>query len=410
MDLNGSNGVNSTTSPDSTSCESPTTETARAIPFRSVHASASLDQSSRLKRVTVLNKLKNTAKELLAITPVRRTYETVNRGFLESFGSSRALTHLFFTVNFPTFNREQSAVLRGRRNYYRNKHRDRTTHVELRRNIHRLEKGLIMRPRRDVFARDYITETIEFYEEAVRQCRTAPGTMDQAEMEWAHDVLGEYFRVATGKDARVQAARERFEKAAHDGETGDKIPYAKKTLSDIDYESLERLVKQRRSVRWFQQRPVERDLIDRALLLARQAPTACNRLPYEFRIYDDPALAREIAGIPFGTAGYAENVPAIAVVVGKLESYFSPRDRHAIYVDSSLASMQFLLGLETLGLSSCVINWPDFEPLEAKMQRRLGLDVSDRVVMLIAFGYADDDTLVPYSAKKELDTFRRYND
>lgn len=97
------------------------------------------------------------------------------------------------------------------------------------------------------------------------------------------------------------------------------------------------------------------------------------------------------------------------MVVGKLESYFSPRDRHAIYVDSSLASMQFMLGLETLGLSSSVVNWPDFEPLEMKMQRRLGLDLSDRVVMLITFGYAHPEGLVPYSAKKELDTFRRYN-
>ena len=113
----------------------------------------------------MLNTLKRIAKDLLAITWIRRVYEFVNRLVLEIFGSSRILTHLWYFVSFITFNREQAAVLRGRRDYYRNKHRDRVTHVELRRNVHRLEKGLIMRPRRDVFARDYITETIEFYEE-----------------------------------------------------------------------------------------------------------------------------------------------------------------------------------------------------------------------------------------------------
>ncbi|MGI6879173.1 nitroreductase family protein [Microbacterium sp. gxy059] len=357
----------------------------------------------------MLNKLKKIAKDLLAITWIRRVYEVVNRFFLETFGSSRILTHLFYFVSFLTFNREQGAVLRGRRNYYRNKTRDRATHVELRRNIHRLEKGLIMRPRRDVFARDYITETIEFYEQAARQCRTAPGTMDQAEMDWAHDVLTAYFAAATGDDQTIRQARARFDAAGYAAEETGKVPHAKDRLSELPYEELEKLVLQRRSVRWFEQRRVEREKIDNALLLARQAPTACNRLPYEFRVFDEPDLAREIAGIPFGTAGYADNVPAIAVVIGKLESYFSPRDRHAIYVDSSLAAMQFLLGLETQGLSSCVINWPDFEPLEAKMQKRLGLDLSDRVVMLIGFGYADPDGLVPFSAKKELDTFRRYN-
>ncbi|MEV8273898.1 nitroreductase family protein [Microbacterium sp. NPDC077184] len=356
----------------------------------------------------MLNTLKRIAKDLLAITWIRRVYEAVNRMILESFGSSRILTHLLYFVSFITFNREQSAVLRGRRNYYRNKHRERATHVELRRNIHRLEKGLIMRPRRDVFARDYITETIEFYEEAVAQCRTAPGTMEQSEMDWAHDVLTEYFRVSATGDSTVDAARARFGNALYSGEFTGKIPYVKKQLSDVGYDELEKLVMQRRSVRWFEDRAVPREKIDRALLLARQAPTACNRLPYEFRVFDDPAQAKLVAAIPFGTAGYGHNIPAIAVVVGKLESYFSPRDRHAIYVDSSLAAMQFMLGLETLGLSSSVINWPDFEPLERKMQKTLGLELTDRVVMLIAFGYAHPEGMVPFSQKKELDTFRRF--
>ena len=357
----------------------------------------------------MLNKLKRIAKNLLAITWIRRIYETVNRAFLELFGSSRVLTHFFYFVSFITFNREQSAVLRGRRNYYRNKHRDRTTHVELRRNIHRLEKGLIMRPRRDVFARDYITETIEFYEEAVRQCQMAPGTMEQSEMDWAHDVLTEYFRVAVGKDPVVHSARRRFEETGYQADSTGKIPYVKKQLSDVDYAEFESLVMQRRSVRWFEDKAVPRELVDKALLLGRQAPTACNRLPYEFRVFDDAEMVRTVSSIPFGTAGYGHNIPAIAVVVGKLESYFSPRDRHAIYVDSSLAAMQFILGLETLGLSSSVINWPDFEPLERKMQKTLGLDLTDRVVMLIAFGYAHPEGMVPLLAEEELDTFRRYN-
>ena len=357
----------------------------------------------------MLNKLKNFAKNMLAITWIRRVYELVNRIFLESFGSSRILTHVYFTGSFITFNREQAAVLRGRRNYYRNKKRDRLTHVELRRNVHRLEKGLIMRPRRDIFARDYITETIEFYEQAVDQCARDASSMETSEMEWAHDVITEYFRTVATGDAMVDAARERFEKAGHTADFTGKVPYVKKALSSISYEELDDLVMQRRSVRWFEDREVPRELVDQALLIARQAPTACNRLPYEFRVFDDPELVRKVSSIPFGTAGYGHNIPAIVVVVGKLESYFSPRDRHAIYVDGSLAAMSFMLGLETLGLSSSVINWPDFEPLERKMQKELDLDLTDRVVMLIAVGYAHPEGMVPFSQKKELDTFRRYN-
>ncbi len=357
----------------------------------------------------MLNRLKRVAKALLAIGWIRAVYEVVNRAFLETFGSSRILTQLYFSIGFLTFNREQSGVLRGRRDYYRNKRRQRVTHVELRRNIHRLEKGIIMMPRRDIFARDYIGETLQFYAQAIEQERVAPGVMEPSELAWAHDVLEEYFAVSTGVDPVVDTARARFAALEPKLESTGKKPYGKRTLSKIGYDELHDLAMQRRSVRWFEQRDVPRELIDKALLVARQSPTACNRLPYEFRVFDDPEMVRTVSELPFGTAGYAHNIPAIAVVVGKLESYFSPRDRHAIYTDSSLAAMSFMFALETLGLSSSVINWPDFEPLEIKMQRTLGLAIDDRVVMLIAIGYAHPDGLVPYSQKKELDTFRSYN-
>lgn len=198
-----------------------------------------------------------------------------------------------------------------------------------------------------------------------------------------------------------------------DGETNGvpMRPYPQRDIkpSDITYDQLLALAKQRRSIRWFQQRPVPRDLIDKALLVGRESPTACNRLPYEFLVFDEPEMVRKVASIPFGTAGYHHQIPTVIVVKGNLDNYFSPRDRHAIYIDSALATMGFLYALETLGLSSSVINWPDFEPLEMKMAKTLGLAPHERVICLIAVGYADPDALVASSPKKSLDVLRRFN-
>jgi nitroreductase len=361
----------------------------------------------------MLNRLKNLAKTLLAITWIRRVYEWGNRVVLETFGSSRILTHILYFFSFLSFNREQSAVIRGRRDYYRNKrNRHRVSHVELRRNIHRLEKGLTMSPRRPVFALDYITETVEFYERAHTQYTAKPESMDAAEARWAHDVLEAYFAALTGEHPTTAAARARFEQLSPvTGEGSPLVPFQRRDGADtsVTYGQLLELAERRRSVRWFQQIPVERYKIDAALLVGRQSPTACNRLPYEYRIFDDPEMVRTVSSIPFGSAGYSHNIPVIAVVIGKLESYFSPRDRHAIYIDASLSAMSFMLALETQGLSSSVINWPDFEPLERTMQKTLGLSMTDRVIMLVALGYADDNALIPRSPKKELPTIRSYN-
>jgi hypothetical protein len=56
-----------------------------------------------------------------------------------------------------------------------------------------------------------------------------------------------------------------------------------------------------------------------------------------------------------------------------------------------------------------VINWPDFEPLERKMAKTLGLEPHERVIMLMAVGYADPTGMVAYSQKKDLDVLRSFN-
>lgn len=361
----------------------------------------------------MINRLKKLAKDLLAVPLVRKAYEGGTRTVLGVFGSHRLPATAYSLPGFLTFNREQYAVLAGRRAYYRQLSTSRPTHVELRRNIHRLEKGMSMQPRRPVFARDFIAETVDFYRIAVEggpQGRSIEGD----ELLWAREVLTEYFDIVAPGDPRVDRARAEFATIPVPGGETNGVPmrpYPQRDIkpSDITYDQLLALARQRRSIRWFEQRPVPRELIDQALLVGRESPTACNRLPYEFLVFDEPDLVRKVASIPFGTAGYHHQIPTVVVVKGNLDSYFSPRDRHAIYVDSSLATMGFLYALETLGLSSSVINWPDFEPLEMKMAHTLGLAPHERVICLIAVGYADRDALVPASPKKSLDVLRSFN-
>jgi nitroreductase len=256
-----------------------------------------------------------------------------------------------------------------------------------------------MRPRQAVFAEDYIEETVA---ELARL--HVSGRLDPIEDQWATDVLAEYFRVVADS-ALIARARARFEKpgprAVNDPESASTPrPRAHAPVSGVSYDQFLELCRQRRSVRWFEQRRVPTDLVTKALAAAAQAPSACNRQPFLFRYFDDPADAHRIASIAMGTTGYAQNIPAIVVLLGDLGCYPEERDRHVPYIDASLAAMQFMLALETLGLASCPINWPDIEYRERAMARALDLPWHIRPVMLIALGYPDPQGGVPFSAKK----------
>jgi nitroreductase len=150
-------------------------------------------------------------------------------------------------------------------------------------------------------------------------------------------------------------------------------------------------------------------MIDAAIEVAAQSPSACNRQPFQFRVFDDPQLVQKVAELPMGTAGYAHNIPVMIVIVGQQRNYFDERDRHLIYIDSSLAAMGMVYALEAQGLSSCCINWPDVESREAALAKLLQLDPDERAVMCLAVGYPDPDGLVAYSQKKPVDQLRRFN-
>lgn len=282
--------------------------------------------------------------------------------------------------------------------------------TKLRRCTHRLEKGLIMRPRRDVFALDYIGTSAEMYEILVGQ---QPLDEDGAQLErWARQVLDRFFEV-TAAHPTLDAARARYEAARRRADEAEPAarPYARdlETPLTVDYEGMLQLAHRRRSVRWFLQMPVPRDLIDQALQVALQSPSACNRQPFEVRVYDDPALVEELGAIPMGTTGLSHNFPCVLLWVGNLRSFAHHRDRHVPYIDASLAAMAFQFALETLGLASCCINWPDIPKRERRLRRTIHLADDERVVMFMAVGYPDPEGEVPFSQKKSLDAIRSFN-
>lgn len=184
-------------------------------------------------------------------------------------------------------------------------------------------------------------------------------------------------------------------------------PRASSPRCTISIDELISLFTRRRSVRWYNDTPVPDEKIKKCINAAALAPSACNRQPFRFVVANNPGEASKIAACAGGTVGFAHQLSAILVAVGDLSAYPTERDRHLIYIDASLASMQLMLAAETLGLSTCPINWPDVDESEKRLQRILHLPRHERVVMLIAIGYGEPDSGIPYSQKKTEDLLYR---
>lgn len=314
---------------------------------------------------------------------------------------SQTLGASLFFVLTGAFNDEKRAVLAGNNQHFYGE-KNRNHQMFLRRSVHRIEKGLISRPMRRSFAGDYIVRTVTTYSNLVAQAN-----VDLGEAQWARDVLARYFEAtADSGDWRVKDARRLWDETQHAQTVLDEhlspFPYSPIAYERGLFESVAEVANHRRSVRWFEQKPVPRELVERAAEVGLTAPSACNRQSYRLELLEEDVLRQAVTAIPMGTAGFSQQIPLLGVLIGQHRGYEHHRDRHAIYVDGGLFSTGFILGLESLGLSTCCINWPEIPQLNDRMSQALGLLDDERVIMLIAIGYGIDAQEVPRSHKRDL--------
>lgn len=332
------------------------------------------------------------------IVKLKNAVSTFDEKIYPFFAKNSLLSSIYYCFFSTQFRREHQAVLKGRIQYQASLNAIEQSSVLLRRNTHRLEKGLIMQPRREVFAQAYITETVDCFCKCI-----VSSTICNDELKWAQDVLVSYFDIV-GSDAVIDQAKQQFQalNLKRFDINDDSLPYQhhERVQSNLSSLQLASLFKQRRSVRWYEQKPVEQSLIAQAIEMASQAPSACNRQPFQFYTITDMDKASDIASIAMGTTGFSDNIPALLVVVGDLSAYPAERDRHVIYIDGGLASMQLMLAFETMGLSSCPINWPDIEICERKIAKKLHLPKHLRPIMLMSVGYGESSGKIPFSQKK----------
>ncbi|MEO2280266.1 nitroreductase family protein [Pseudoalteromonas pernae] len=337
---------------------------------------------------------------------VKKVIVNIQRVLVPICASTPFTSSLYFAFFNGSYRFEQQAILRGQCRYTQSNGVLEGTSPLLRRNIHRLEKGLVMRPRRSVFALDYIEETVAVYADSMER-----DDMSTSELSWASSILHLYFEVADSSNPIISKQKSIFLSLSKNCDaTLLKTPYpsSQRHKHHIEIDEFLALTKARRSCRWFHQEQVSNEVIEKACEAALQAPSACNRQPFKFLVINDENMKRKLSQLPGGTAGFDGNICNLIAVVGDLSCYPSERDRHVIYIDSSLACMQFMLALETLGVSSCPINWPELHQQNKRVTRLLQLSQYERVVMFIAFGYADKSGLIPYSDKKHFKDVIKY--
>ena len=149
------------------------------------------------------------------------------------------------------------------------------------------------------------------------------------------------------------------------------------------------LVQGRRSIRKYQDKPLESEKIDSLVEAVLRAPTSMGKNSWEFVVVTDSGLLEKLSSAKPHGATFLKNAALGIVVCG------NPQISDVWIEDASIASIFIHLAAASLELGSCWIQirerkHNDTQTAEAYISNILNLAAHIKVESIIAIGYPDE--------------------
>ena len=160
-------------------------------------------------------------------------------------------------------------------------------------------------------------------------------------------------------------------------------------------------VKNRYSVRSYQDQPVEDEKLTAVLEAGRIAPSASNRQEWRFVVVKDGKTRKKLCEAAGGQKFVAE-APIVIACCAETDGHLMKCGHPCFLIDVAIAIDHITLAAADMGLGTCWIG-----AFDAEMTREiLGIPEEIEVVELLALGYPADEWRE--KKRKSLEEMRRY--
>jgi nitroreductase len=177
---------------------------------------------------------------------------------------------------------------------------------------------------------------------------------------------------------------------------------------------LEKVIQNRRSIRKFLDKPVEREKINACLEAARLAPSACNSQPWHYIVIDAPqvktSFCKEVFEGIYAISKWAEKAPVLVAVVSDRGNFISRignffRRTEFFLIDQGISGEHFVLRAHDLGLGTCWIGWLNSD----KAAQFFNLPKGKKIEHLFAIGYpAEEPSPRPRAKLEEIVSYNKF--
>lgn len=145
------------------------------------------------------------------------------------------------------------------------------------------------------------------------------------------------------------------------------------------------VIRKRKSVRSYLDKPVEKEKLQRILEAARLAPSASNRQEWRFVVVTDPDTRAKLVEAASGQA-FVGRAPVVIACCAETDGHIMKCGHPSFLVDAAIAIDHLTLAAAAEGLGTCWIGAFD----QGAVKSLLGIPNEIEVVELLPLGYPED--------------------
>lgn len=253
------------------------------------------------------------------------------------------------------------------------------------RNYHVIEKGLTMPDRRLGFGKERLENLIFDCQKYIIQYNAS----DQ-QLQHAIDVIDEYRRLHEMDHYQLpnhliilidDLIINRLNYEIHNQIEISKDEYFLNVKNSFD-----KFSNSRSSIRNYSNEELSIDHILRALSLAKNYPSACNRQTVRTYVYTDKEIIASILKVQGGNRGFGHLAQKLIVMTAELGVFISAAERNQAYVDGGIYAMNLLYSLHFNKVAACILNCSHAPEKDIKMRKICDVKTSEVFIAMISCG------------------------
>ncbi|MFW5895699.1 MAG: nitroreductase family protein [archaeon] len=225
-------------------------------------------------------------------------------------------------------------------------------------------------------------------------------------LEKSEPIEGRYlYKLLRAHDFYTQA-KEKNLLTENDIEWCERVIYGKRSSRKVEHslenlEEIDKIIRNRRSIRSYTDEPISEDDFEKLIDVAKWAPSACNRQPWNFILTKDKEKIKLLAE---ERGKWIEKAPSCIIVTIDFDAYGDIEKKYTPYLDAGSVIQTLLLKAEVMGYGACWVNFGEIEVDEdarKEINEAFSLPNGYKIVTIIPIGKYEDKPNAPGRKDRE---------